>query len=70
MNIPQGYKSNDVIDRRDGQKPSVGDKIRDLGLKVVHDYKENYDKGGYYNPTDFKQTPRTKSTRKPSTGKR
>lgn len=41
MNIPAGYKSPDVIDRRNGQKPTLSDKIRDLSVSVQRDYRDS-----------------------------
>jgi hypothetical protein len=70
MDVPAGYKSDDVIDRRNGEKPTVGDKVRDLGLKVVHDYNDNIGKNSYYNNEDMKPAARKSSTGKRSTGKR
>lgn len=42
MDIPQGYKSPDVIDRRNGQKPTIADKARDLTIKVRRDYNDSF----------------------------
>lgn len=41
IKVPEGYKSKDVIDRRDGQKPTLGDKVRDLSIAVRNDYEDS-----------------------------
>jgi hypothetical protein len=40
MEVPQGYKSKDVIDRRGGEQPSVGDKVRDAWIATKRDWSE------------------------------
>jgi hypothetical protein len=42
INVPQGYTSPDVIDRRQGQKPTLADKARDLVIKVRNDYNDSF----------------------------
>ena len=39
--VPPGYVSPDVIDRRDGQTPTLSDRMRDLIIKVRDDYNES-----------------------------
>ena len=39
--VPPGYTSPDVIDRREGQKPTWADRARDLIIKVRDDYNES-----------------------------
>lgn len=40
MNVPKNYTSPDVIDRRQGQKPTLTDKARDLTIKVRNDWND------------------------------
>lgn len=39
--VPPNYVSPDVIDRRDGQTPTIADRVRDLIIKVRDDYSES-----------------------------
>lgn len=39
--VPPNYTSPDVIDRRSGQSPTLGDKFRDLMIKVRDDYQSS-----------------------------
>lgn len=41
IKVPEGYTSKDVIDRRDGQKQTLGDKARDVAIAVRNDYEES-----------------------------
>lgn len=38
IKVPNGYKSKDVIDRRNGEKPTLGDKARDTSIAVRNDW--------------------------------
>lgn len=44
MDIPQNYTSPDVIDRRNGQAPTMADRVRDLIIKVRDDYQSSIGK--------------------------
>lgn len=54
MEVPEGYKSKDVIDRRGGEQPSVGDKVRDAWIATKRDW------------ADMKQTEKNKRGEQPS----
>lgn len=40
MDIPKGYTSKDVIDRRHGEKPTLLDRTRDALIATRNDYNE------------------------------
>jgi hypothetical protein len=65
-NVPENYPlSPDVIDRRQGQTPSLGERVRDLALSVRHDYEssQNHNQGPSYDspigPSSMIQQPPT-----------
>jgi hypothetical protein len=53
--LPKGYKSDDVVDRRFGEKPSLSEKVRDISLSVKHDYQESFDKNKDATPEQMEQ---------------
>jgi hypothetical protein len=57
MDIPKGYQSKDVIDRRNGEKPTLSDKVRDVAIKVRTDWKDmkQAEKNRKGEQPDFKQ---------------
>jgi hypothetical protein len=42
MNVPSAPLSSDIIDRRDGQTPTLAEKVRDLMIKVHTDYQQSF----------------------------
>lgn len=41
MNVPKNYPiSKDIYDRRDGQKPGIGEKVRDVSIAVRNDWNQ------------------------------
>lgn len=54
MDVPQDYKSKDVIDRRNGEKPTLGDRARDAWIATKRDW------------ADMKQTEKNKRGEQPS----
>jgi hypothetical protein len=52
MDIPANYTSPDVIDRRNGQVPTLADKVRDLMINVRNDYQSSFGT----NPIDLTQS--------------
>lgn len=50
--VPEGYTSADVIDRRNGQTPTIADRVRDLIIKVRNDYQDSFNKDTTAPPLD------------------
>lgn len=40
MRVPNGYKSKDVIDRRNGEKPTLSERARDITIAVRDDWND------------------------------
>jgi hypothetical protein len=45
VNVPANQPlSADIIDRRDGQTPTLAERVRDLMIKVHRDYQDSFNK--------------------------